>query len=103
MVRGGIDLVSLKSIDPDQEYDEHSEFWDYIYARDEGLCQLCGGKGEEQHHIKFKSQLGKNSPNNVILLCRDCHTNLVHGSQVQADTLRKHVIRNEKRFRSRLL
>lgn|SRR5690606_6823655 len=44
-----------------------------IYKRDNGLCQECGGRGTEIHHVKFRSQGGRGVVTNGLLLCADCH------------------------------
>jgi 5-methylcytosine-specific restriction endonuclease McrA len=42
-------------------------------------CQLCGRAGATQaHHITFKSQGGHDTPDNLIALCIDCHSD-AHG------------------------
>ncbi len=45
------------------------------------LCEFCGNVGMDLHHVKFKSQLGKDEITNLIALCRDCH-NKAHSSQI---------------------
>jgi 5-methylcytosine-specific restriction endonuclease McrA len=42
-----------------------------IFERDKFTCQICGNKGLEIHH-KDKWQ-ENNDPDNLILLCKDCH------------------------------
>lgn len=44
-----------------------------IYERDNGLCQECGSRGTEIHHVKFRSQGGRGVVTNGLLLCADCH------------------------------
>lgn len=59
---------------------------DYVFNRDNGLCQDCLKKGKltpgkEVHHKVFLTPLNINDPditlneNNLILLCKDCHHN----------------------------
>ena len=50
------------------------EIIERIKARDSFRCTLCG-KGEhlEVHHIKYRSEGGDDSDNNLITLCRRCH------------------------------
>lgn len=56
---------------------------DYVLFRDNYVCQYCKGKSKEKrlevHHIKYRSQGGGNSPNNLITLCKTCHDNLHKG------------------------
>ena len=53
---------------------------DYIRARDNGLCQICGAPGEEVHHIKHLTPDNLSNPDitlnpdNLILLCKACHS-----------------------------
>lgn len=50
--------------------------WDHIrfdiHKRDEH-CVICNKRGEHVHHIKPRSQGGKNNEDNLVLLCRRCH------------------------------
>lgn len=52
----------------------------YIISRDNHKCQ--SGQNIEHsenlhvHHIKFKSNGGTDTPNNLITLCKTCHNNL---------------------------
>ena len=59
---------------------------DYIFKRDNGLCQDCLKKsklvpGKEVHHIEFLTPLNITDPDvtlnesNLILLCKECHHN----------------------------
>lgn len=50
-----------------------------IYRRDGYQCALCGSTRYLQlHHYVPRGKGGKNSPQNLITLCSDCHA-LVHG------------------------
>ncbi|GGB43446.1 hypothetical protein GCM10011409_21320 [Lentibacillus populi] len=44
-----------------------------VYERDRGLCQQCGRRGEEIHHVKFKSRGGRGVFTNGLTLCHLCH------------------------------
>ena len=37
------------------------------------LCTVCGKVATDIHHIVYRSAGGKDSVNNLIGLCRDCH------------------------------
>jgi len=104
--------MKFKEVDPEFDYPEIDEtIHEYIVARDEGLCQLCGTQGDHKHHIIFKSAGGTNKPNNLILLCTNKGTNdgchdAVHQYKVGKKVgkmLLKVAKRNEKRFRRRLV
>ena len=50
-----------------------------IYRRDGFMCALCGSSRYLQlHHYIPRGKGGKDSPQNLITLCSDCHA-LVHG------------------------
>ena len=46
-----------------------------VWRRDAGLCQhpKCKGRGEEIHHIIFRSQGGTHETGNLVLLCSKHH------------------------------
>lgn len=58
------------------------ETYDYVVARDHNKCQLCGKSGEfyklDLHHIHGRSKTKTNDVNNCIMLCHNCHINVVH-------------------------
>ena len=50
-----------------------------VLRRDGWRCQSCGAMSNlEVHHKEFRSQSGDDSEENLITLCRSCHT-LAHG------------------------
>ena len=56
---------------------------EYVLWRDGHTCQCCKGKSKdnvlEVHHIESR-KTGGNSPNNLITLCRTCHSGYHKGS-----------------------
>lgn len=46
-----------------------------VYKRFDNCCFLCGGTGEEIHHIIPRSENKEliNEPSNLVLLCHSCH------------------------------
>lgn len=54
---------------------------EYILTRDGYTCQHCGKTHTrlEVHHIIFRSNGGKDSIDNLITLCEDCHKSLHRG------------------------
>lgn len=52
-----------------------------VLSRDNYTCQICGAKHAkfEVHHIKFKSQGGSNRIDNLVTLCKDCHSKIHKG------------------------
>lgn len=51
-----------------------------VRARDGNVCRYCGQRGEQVHHILYRSQGGPDCPNNLILLCTEHHM-LVHSNK----------------------
>jgi 5-methylcytosine-specific restriction endonuclease McrA len=99
--------MNLKSLNPNKVYADITELlYNYVVTRDNGICQICGGKGEHLHHIKFKGGGGKNMANNLILLCQKCHTGTygIHGiSKNMCNLLLKQLKVNEKRMRDKFI
>ena len=59
---------------------EQLDFWnirEYVLFRDGHTCQCCKGKSEDPvlnvHHIESR-KTGGSAPNNLITLCKTCHT-----------------------------
>lgn len=53
-----------------------------IYDREGGLCQSCGGLGNQVHHVKYKSQMGRGVITNGMLICNDCHDRIHKDKQL---------------------
>jgi 5-methylcytosine-specific restriction endonuclease McrA len=50
------------------------ETYKKVFDRDGGKCVLCGLSGAlECHHVVYRSQLGKGTENNLVMLCVRCH------------------------------
>lgn len=47
----------------------------YVWARDKGVCRLCGAEGHDVHHIKHQGPYPhmRYDLDNVLLLCVHCH------------------------------
>jgi len=65
----------------------------YIRSRDNYTCQICnknvGNIRNEVHHIIPKSKGGSNRPDNLILLCPDCHKKVHTGKATCSSKLIK--------------
>lgn len=49
------------------------------YDRDKGQCVLCGKKeGLHLHHIFSRGKDKTNNLDNCVMLCSNCHLNIVH-------------------------
>jgi 5-methylcytosine-specific restriction endonuclease McrA len=48
-----------------------------VLERDGWRCRACGSMQHLQvHHQRFRSPLGSDSEDNLIVLCLECHANL---------------------------
>lgn len=57
------------------------ETYNKVFERDKGQCALCGTKQALQlHHINGRGKDKTDNPNNCIMLCANCHLNVVHKS-----------------------
>lgn len=77
------DIQKIKNQDIKGE--EHQQgkqlrFWntrEYVLWRDNYTCQICKGKSKDNrlniHHIESR-KVGGNAPNNLITLCKTCHS-----------------------------
>jgi N6-L-threonylcarbamoyladenine synthase len=82
------DIQRIKNPDIESvEYQngEQKGFWnvrEYVLHRDGHVCQYCKGKSGDRvlevHHLKSR-QVGGNSPDNLITLCRTCHKKVTEG------------------------
>jgi len=54
-----------------------------------GMCKVCGKRGQtEKHHIKSKGSGGDDSEENLIEVCRICHTKIHTGEIDKKDILK---------------
>jgi len=50
-----------------------------------GICEICGRKGPtEKHHKKTKGSGGNDTEDNLIEVCRICHTK-IHNGEIKLD------------------
>lgn len=50
-----------------------------------GVCEICGKKGAtEKHHKKTKGSGGNDTEENLIEVCRICHTK-IHNGEIKLD------------------
>ena len=68
---------------------------EYVLFRDGHVCQCCKGKSKDSvlqvHHIESR-KTGGNAPNNLITLCKTCHSGY-HQGTVKLPARRYHRIR----------
>lgn len=53
-----------------------------VHERENGLCQNCGGLGNQVHHVKYKSQMGRGVATNGMLVCNTCHDKIHKDKQL---------------------
>lgn len=54
-----------------------------VQQRDRGRCRVCDRVAWlQQHHLVFRSLLGKDESENLISLCAECHAD-VHGGRLK--------------------
>jgi len=81
----------LKSVNYKQKYKNH-----YNIADDEIImCEACNCKiAVDIHHLIFRSQRGTDEINNLMPLCRNCHTK-AHSNKQFNEQLKQ--LKNEKK------
>lgn len=59
-----------------------------IKNRSKGICEYCfSRKATEIHHIKLRSRLGLDYPQNLIHLCTQCHVKMHRTVNLQNELL----------------
>jgi 5-methylcytosine-specific restriction endonuclease McrA len=59
---------------------EYEELRHRVLRRDGWRCQFCGSRQNlEVHHQQFRSRSGEDTEDNLISVCRNCHS-IAHGS-----------------------
>lgn len=61
---------------------------EYVLARDNGVCVVCGKPAQHLHHVRARHLGGSNLPENLVSLCEGCHTCVHHGELHLAKTVR---------------
>ena len=62
--------------------DAYQQLRHQVLERDGWRCQTCGAmRNVEVHHLRFRSQQGEDTEQNLITLCSVCHK-LTHGARV---------------------
>lgn len=74
---------------------EQLNFWnvrEYVLFRDNHTCQCCKGKSKDKtlnvHHIESR-KTGGDAPNNLITLCKTCHTGYHKGTVTLPKTIKR--------------
>jgi 5-methylcytosine-specific restriction endonuclease McrA len=59
---------------------------DYVAERDSYTCILCSRPGSDLHHVKPRSQGGRDVIWNLVSVCRVHHL-ILHGQRVRGEAL----------------
>ena len=59
---------------------------EYVCSLQDGHCVLCSGAIEHYHHIVPRHKGGSNTPENIVGLCNECHSE-VHQNKVTLDNI----------------
>ena len=69
------------------------ETYNKVMQRDKGKCRLCGTSlNLHLHHIDGRGKDLTNNINNCIILCENCHLNIVHKNQKKYRPILKEMI-----------
>lgn len=62
-------------------YKVSKETYEKVFKSCNEMCVLCGKSvGLELHHILGRGRYLTDEPANCVMLCHDCHHNVVHGN-----------------------
>lgn len=87
----GIKKVSSKRIYTTKET------YQKVFKRDKGRCKLCGRSENLQlHHIHGRGKELTNDIDNCVMLCMNCHLNVVHKNQKKYRPLLEELIKENK-------
>ena len=71
------------------------ETYNKVMQRDKGRCRLCGTSlNLHLHHIDGRGKDLTNNVDNCIILCENCHLNVVHKNQKKYRPILKEMIKN---------
>ena len=97
------DLQKIKALEEgrplpegtDYQEGEQLDFWnvrEFVLFRDGHVCQCCKGKSKDPvlnvHHIESRLT-GGNAPNNLITLCKTCHTGYHAGTVILPQNIKR--------------
>ncbi len=73
------------------------ETYNKVMQRDKYKCRLCGTSlNLHLHHIDGRGKDLTNNVDNCIILCENCHLNVVHKNQKKYRPILKKIIENTK-------
>ena len=78
-----VSLLDKRQADRDRKR-EWREVQAAVKLRDKGLCRCCGKRGEDAHHLIYRSHSGASTLNNLVWLCRTCHSE-IHAKLIRVE------------------
>jgi hypothetical protein len=75
-LRRGLHLLGFKSYDDYRKSPHWIEFRKAALERSKKACERCGGSSGvvlQVHHLTYE-RIGRELPDDVQVLCKDCHT-----------------------------
>jgi 5-methylcytosine-specific restriction protein A len=65
---------------------DYEELREQVLRRDGWRCQACGSMSNlEVHHQEYRSHSGEDKADNLIALCRGCHSSVHENRTTQTD------------------
>jgi len=94
------DPYKIKKVEKYYTYEEYQTFREYVFERENGLCQYCGEPAEHVHHIRPKKlePFFALDPDYGISCCEKCHYKYGHkkGTECSLDYLAKSKCKQSK-------
>ena len=75
--------------------EEYSILTNSVLSRDGFKCRSCGFRGNlTAHHMRFRSQGGEDTMDNLVTLCSACHRGIheERGLHIEGDDANAHLI-----------
>lgn len=78
--------LEYKAVKPIKKISKHKETvskttYDKVFERDDRQCTICGIRTDLQlHHINGRGKNKTDNPSNCVMLCMNCHLNVVHAN-----------------------
>lgn len=74
-----------------------SKTYNEVFVRDKGRCRLCGStENLHLHHILGRGKDKTDNPKNCIMLCQNCHLNIVHANNKKYRSILLEMINNAR-------
>lgn len=74
-----------------------SKTYNEVFVRDKGRCRLCGSTTNlHLHHILGRGKDKTDNPKKCIMLCQNCHLNIVHANNKKYRPILLEMINNAR-------